>query len=91
MADVKIVFIVVKIITGMHNHRCHKHGSDSSSPEDDLEAARSKDVVEATESEELVLEGRQSHRHLAWPPLPEMNASRETPEQHASRGHHCCC
>jgi hypothetical protein len=68
----------------------HKHGSNSSLPEDDPEAARSKNIAEATRSEELVIEGRQSHPRLAWQPSPETTAPRTIAGvTHASSGHHC--
>jgi hypothetical protein len=71
-----------------HNHRWHKHGSDSSSPEDDLEAARSKDAAEATGSEELVVEERQSHPCLVWSPSLETTMPRATAgATHTPRGH----
>jgi hypothetical protein len=65
---------------------------DSSSPEDDPEAARSKDVVEATELEDLVAEGCQSHPRLAWPPSLETTASHATDGVTCvPRGHRRCC
>jgi hypothetical protein len=60
---------------------------DSSSSEDDLEAARSKDAAQATGSEELVVEGRLSHPRLAWLTSPEMTAPRTTAgATHVPRG-----
>jgi hypothetical protein len=38
-------------------------------------AARSKDATEGTGSGELVIEGHQSHPHLAWPPSPKRPTS----------------
>jgi hypothetical protein len=68
-----------------------KYGLDSSSPEDDPEAARSKDATEATRSEELVVEGRQSHPRVAWSPSLETTTPRATAEvTRITHGHRQC-
>jgi hypothetical protein len=75
-----------------HNHRWHKHGCDSSSSEDDPEAATSKDAAQATWSEELVVEWRQSHPRLAWLTSPETIAPCTTTRAtRVPRGHRRRC
>jgi hypothetical protein len=60
------------------------------SPEDDPQAARSKNTAEAARPDELVVEGRQSHPRLACPPSPETTAPRATAgATRVPRGHRC--